>query len=144
MSVEALLRSAVLGYDPLAALISDGLSPEGFRAQEAPLDQDTGYPALCFQRIATGYGYTHGGRTDVHTVRMQWDCWAQTPEGASDLADALIKSFDTFDLSAEDESPPVVRRKPNFVLTRLVRPDTEAEPPIFRVIVDARHYVREQ
>lgn len=141
MSAEALLRASILGYGPLADLVDDGAGE--FRFEEMPLDSEIEYPAIAFQRIGTKPDYTHSGKTDIEVVRMQYDCWDRTPEGARALADALVASFATFNLSAVPQSPPVLSGKPNFLDARFSRPETEAEPPIFRVVVDARHYVRE-
>lgn len=141
MSFEALLRSAILGYSPVADLVADG---DDFRFQQTPLDANIGYPAIGFGRVDTVYGQTHSGRTDCYPIRIQYDCWDRTPQGADELADALVDSFETFNLSQVAESPQVLSGRPYKLLNRLVRPEPEAEPPIFRVIVEARHYVREQ
>ena len=133
MSFEVDYRNALLGYAPLAALVGELVSER--------LDQETAYPAIRFARVSTNRLYSMGGRNTMCVARVQNDCWSPDVEESLDVADKLIQALDTFSLAeANPGSPAVYPQKPNFVINQWTSNDPDADPVIWRRIVEVRMY----
>lgn len=133
MSFETDFASAVAAYSGVSALI-------GSRIYHAELRQGSQLPAVVFQRIATSFMHTHSGLNAVRVARVQLDCWAADEAQALSLAAAVIASLETFNL-ADDQSVPV--SFPNLALTQFPLNDREADPPVYRQVLEARIWFRE-
>lgn len=120
------------------------LSPSVESIMEGPLPQRATFPCITFQRVATMPIYTHTGRLDIYPTRFQFNCWADSPDGAHVVAASVIETLPQFDLTIPPDSPePVLVRSPNKFLMHFPVWEPEPEPMISRDIVDCLIYYRE-
>lgn len=123
MSFEADYRTALLAYAPLAAVVGQRV---GIR-----LAQETVFPSVRFQRIATERLYTQGGRNVLCVARVQNDCWSNDNAQALSIGDLLIRALDGINLASGSG-------KPNFILNQWFDIQPEPEPVLYRAIIEAR------
>ncbi|MBE3590007.1 MAG: DUF3168 domain-containing protein [Firmicutes bacterium] len=87
MSVEADLRSCLVAYAPLAALVSSRIYP-------LALPESPTLPAISYQRISRRNERTMGSPVAVQVARFQLDCWAQSYGQAKDVAAQVMAALD--------------------------------------------------
>ena len=147
MTTEQIIRDALLDYAPLTTIIGAA----GLYLVQLPqnvlgtLQNDT--CAMTYQRIATTRLYAHDGPADVGSARFQFTAWAGGKNGAQRVlacAQALIDGLKTFNASQLPASPDTLLAAPNFVLDQRLEVEPQTRPPVFRCLIDARIWFRDQ
>lgn len=143
MSIESRFRTGIISDAGVSALLGDRL----YRIQ---LPQNPPqYPVARFQRISTTPIYTQvfGGNNSVPPkwVRFQIDILAsnkvtgvQSGEQVDAVASAIVASLQGFNLSAQPESPSVLRQAPNYLLSQRAFVEPNTQPPLYGMRLDVR------
>lgn len=83
------LRDILVADSAVSGLLVDRVYPGG-------LPQGGGFPAVSISMVSGGGIPTIEGRGLTRTVRMQVDCWAETPDDADALAKAVRIALDGY------------------------------------------------
>lgn len=86
MSIESGIYTALTTDTDVAALITNGDSPETFRVYPLRLKEGYSLPAISYQRISTDRLHDLDGPTGRASPRFQIDCWAASYSTVRDLA----------------------------------------------------------
>ena len=89
MTLEDALYTKLTGTTAVSDLVGDRVYP-------APLPQNIADPCISFQRIDTPREYSLTGYANLASPRIQVDCWAETYEGATALANAVRQAVQGF------------------------------------------------
>lgn len=145
-TVEQIVRTGLLGYSALTAIISEALYlvqlPQNVLGA---LQGDT--CAVTYQRISTSRLYAHASALDVGWARFQFTAWAGGKNGGLrvlECAQRIIEALGTFNAWQVPTSPAVLLAAPNFVLDQRVGIEPQTRPPVFTCSVDARIWFRDQ
>lgn len=148
MSIESRFRTGVLAYAPVSALIGNR-----FYRNQLPQEPPQ-FPLARYQRISTVPIYTQAlaGNNSLPPkwVRFQIDILAagkvtgtQSGEQTDAIANAIVASLQTFNLSAEPESPAVLRQAPNYLLAQRSFLEPNTQPPLFCLRLDVKCFCTE-
>jgi hypothetical protein len=147
MTLEEIIRDALLGYSPFTAIVGAA----GLYLVQLPqnvlgtLQNDT--CVATYQRVAGTRIYAHASACDVGAARFQFTAWAGGKSGGARVlaaAQAIIAGLRTFNASQLPTSPEVLLGAPNFVLDQRMEVEPQTRPPIFKCTLDARIWFRDQ
>lgn len=137
MGMEERMRTALLA-DAGVTSATGGRMAEGHKPQGSAL------PQVTFKRSSTPFTYVQEGRSSIYWSRVTFMCWSKTPDGARQMAAAIIAALPTFDLTQVPQDPePVLDRSPNKVLNQFADEWPDPEPTIYRAILDVKIWFTE-
>ncbi len=99
--LETGIKTYLLQYSALTALISDRLHPE-------VLPQSPTLPAVVYQMLPAVADYSHDGDSGLDQVRVQFKCWSKTPTEAANLRDILRRALSGYSGAMGTETVPGV------------------------------------
>lgn len=88
MTIEAVLATRLIEATGLAYL--------GGRVYPKHLPENTPYPAIAYHRISTPREHSHDGPSGLAHPRFQFDLYARTYAGISELAEGVRASLDGY------------------------------------------------
>ncbi len=147
MTLEQIIRDALLAYSPFTAIVGAA----GLYLVQLPqnvlgtLQSDT--CVATYQRISGTRIYAHYSANDVGAARFQFTAWAGGKNGAARVlacAQAIIDGLKTFNAGQVPSSPDVLLQAPNFVIDQRMEVEPQTRPPIFKCMLDARIWFRDQ
>ena len=147
MTVEQIIREALLDYAPFTAIVGAA----GLYLVQLPqnvlgsLQADT--CVATYQRVAGTRIYANASANDVGAARFQFTAWAGGKNGAARVlacAQTIIDGLKTFNAAQVPTSPDVLLAAPNFVLDQRMEIEPQTRPPIFKCTLDARIWFRDQ
>ena len=89
MSVEKDIRTYMLTRSAITDLVST-------RIYASKLPQEATFPSIAYNRISTVRTYSQSGDSNLTKPRIQYSCFAETYEGARNLAEQIVSEMSGF------------------------------------------------